>query len=247
MGTLLPVEAIADLAREHGVLSLVDASQTAGAIPIDVQQMGADLVAFPGHKGLLGPTGTGGLYLREGLELSPLVRGGTGSESASEIQPAFLPDAHESGTLNVAGIAGLRAALEFLSDVGVDAVRAHEQRLVARFLEAIADVPTVTVHGTRDAAQCVGVVSFTVAGATSSEVGLVLDESFGVMARTGLHCSPAAHRTMHTFPEGTVRFSVGWFNTPAEIDEAVAALRQIAAWAKSNGMPVGAELARPAR
>ena len=209
--------------------------------------MGVDLLAFPGHKGLLGPTGTGGLYIREGVTLAPLLRGGTGSESASEIQPAFLPDAHESGTLNVAGIAGLRAAVDFLADVGVEAVRAHEQRLVARFLEATSDGAAITVHGTHDAARQCGVVSFSVAGATPSEVGLLLDESFGIMARTGLHCSPAAHRTMGTFPDGTVRFGFGWFNTLAEIDASIAALRQIAAWATPHRTAVGAELARPAR
>jgi cysteine desulfurase family protein len=239
LGTLLPVETLARVAGEHGVLYLVDASQTAGAIPIDVQQLGVDLLAFPGHKGLLGPTGTGGLFIRDGVALTPLVRGGTGSDSASETQPGFLPDVHESGTVNVAGIAGLGAALRFLSDVGIDAVRAHEQRLVARFLETTSDVPAVAVHGTRDAARQCGVVSFNVGGATPSEVGLLLDDSFGIMARTGLHCAPAAHRTMNTFPDGTVRFSVGWFNTAAQIDTSIAALRQIAAWA---GRPEGRPL-----
>jgi cysteine desulfurase family protein len=242
IGTLLPVEAIAGLARERGIRSLVDASQTAGAIPIDVQRMGVDLLAFPGHKALLGPTGTGGLYIRDGVTLAPLVRGGTGSESASEVQPAFLPDTHESGTLNVAGIAGLHAAVAFLRDVGIDAVRAHEQRLVARFLEATLDSAAITVHGTRDAARQCGVVSFSVAGATPSEVGLLLDESFGIMARAGLHCAPAAHRTIDTFPDGTVRFGFGWFNTLAEIDASIAALRQIARWTQPPVIGGGADL-----
>jgi selenocysteine lyase/cysteine desulfurase len=210
---------------------LVDAAQTAGAIPIDVEAVGVDLMAFTGHKALLGPTGTGGLYIREGVELAPLMRGGTGSESAQEVQPAFLPDAYESGTANVTGIAGLGAGVRFLQDIGVGVVEAHERALVGRFLGVASAIAGVTVHGPRHAeAQC-GVVSFTIDGATPSEIGLLLDESFGIMARTGLHCAPAAHRTIGTFPAGTVRFGFGWFNTPAEVDAAVAALRAIAAWA----------------
>lgn len=235
-GTLMPIGELASLARERRVVYLVDAAQTAGAIPIDVQEVGVDLIAFTGHKALLGPTGTGGLYIREGVELVPLMRGGTGSESALEVQPAFLPDAYESGTANVTGIAGLAAGVRFLQDVGVEAVQAHERTLVDRFVAAASDIAGVTVYGPRRAeAQC-GVVSFTVDGATPSEVGLLLDESFGIMARTGLHCAPAAHRTIGTFPAGTVRFGFGWFNTPSEVDAAVAALRQIAAWATKGAV-----------
>lgn len=235
-GTLMPIGELASLARERRVVYLVDAAQTAGAIPIDVQEVGVDLIAFTGHKALLGPTGTGGLYIREGVELAPLMRGGTGSESALEVQPAFLPDAYESGTANVTGIAGLAAGVRFLQDVGVEAVQAHERTLIDRFVAAASDIAGVTVYGPRRAeAQC-GVVSFTVDGATPSEVGLLLDESFGIMARTGLHCAPAAHRTIGTFPAGTVRFGFGWFNTPSEVDAAVAALRQIAAWATKGAV-----------
>ena len=231
VGTLLPVADLGALARAHGVRYLVDAAQTAGATAIDVEATGIDLLAFPGHKGLLGPTGTGGLYVGDGVGLMPLVRGGTGSDSASESQPEFLPDVHESGTLNVAGIAGLGAAVRFLSDLGIDAVRAHERRLVTRFLAAASDVPGMTVFGPRDATRQCGVVSFNIAGATPSEVGHLLDDSFGIMARTGLHCAPAAHRTIGTFPDGTVRFSFGWFNTEAEVDVSIAALLQISDWA----------------
>lgn len=230
VGTLLPVSALCAVARQHGVLYLVDASQTAGAIPIDVADMGLDLLAFTGHKALLGPTGTGGLYIREGVALTPLIRGGTGSDSAHERQPEFLPDVHESGTLNVAGIAGLAAGVRFLADVGIEAVQTHERTLVAQFLAAASDIPGITVYGPRDATRQCGVVSFNVAGAMPSEVGLLLDESFGIMARTGLHCAPSAHRTLGTFPEGTVRFSFGWFNTSAEVDAALQSLREIAAW-----------------
>lgn len=230
-GTLNPVADLATWAREAKIPYLVDAAQTAGAAPIDVQASGVDLLAFTGHKGLLGPTGTGGLYIRGGLALTPLMRGGTGSDSAHEIQPEFLPDAHESGTLNLAGIAGLGAAVRFLSEIGIDAVRVHEQKLVAQFLEGASEIKGLTVYGPKDAKLQCGLVSFNIQGAVPSEVGLILDQSFGIMARTGLHCAPSAHRTLGTFPTGTVRFSFGCFNTPAEVEKALEALRQIATWA----------------
>ena len=239
VGTLMPIGDLAELARAKGVLYLVDASQTAGAIPIDVQALGLDLLAFTGHKGLLGPTGTGGLYIRQGVAVEPLMRGGTGSDSAREIQPEFLPDAYESGTLNVAGIAGLAAGVRFLSEVGIEAVKTHEQGLVAQFIAGGSAIQGITVYGPRDAALHCGVVSFNVAGVMPSEVALILDESFDLMARSGLHCAPAAHRTLETFPTGTVRFSFGWFNTPAEVERALGALREIAAWGAASKTPVG--------
>jgi cysteine desulfurase family protein len=238
-GTLLPVAELGRLSREQGILYLVDAAQTAGAAPIDVQEMRVDLLAFTGHKALLGPTGTGGLYIREGIELTPLMRGGTGSESAREIQPEFLPDAHESGTLNVAGIAGLAAGVRFLRGLGIEAVQANERKLVARFLGGASEIPRLVVYGPRDAARQSGVVSFNLAGVVPSEAGLLLDQSFGIMARTGLHCAPAAHRTLGSFPEGTVRFSFGWFNTAEEVETALQALREIAAWAAKGAMAPG--------
>ena len=237
-GTLLPIGTLAIDARARGVLYLVDASQTAGAVPINVRQDRIDLLAFTGHKALLGPTGTGGLYVRDGVTLTPLIRGGTGSDSARETQPEFLPDMLESGTPNVAGIAGLAAAIGVLSDVGIETVRAHERALVARFIAAASEIPHVTVYGVGDAAARCGVISFNVAGSTPAEVAVVLDDSFGIMARAGLHCAPAAHRTLGTFPGGTVRFSVGWFNTSADIDAALDALREIAAWAAAPRQPL---------
>jgi cysteine desulfurase family protein len=231
IGTLMPVGALARLARERRIAYLVDASQTAGVIPIDVQDVEMDLLAFSGHKGLLGPTGTGGLYIREGVVLAPLIRGGTGSDSAHEIQPDFLPDAYESGTLNVAGITGLAAGVRFLTEIGIETVKMHEQKLVARFLAGASQIRGITLYGPRDAALHCGVVAFNVAGAMPSEVALILDESFEIMARSGLHCAPAAHRTLGTFPIGTLRFSFGWFNTLAEVNVALDALREIAGWA----------------
>ncbi len=239
-GTLAPIGTLAAIARDNGTLYLVDTAQTAGAIPIDVQEMGLDLLAFTGHKALLGPTGTGGLYKRDGVALAPLIRGGTGSDSAHEIQPEFMPDVYESGTLNVAGIAGLAAGGRFLSEIGIETVQAHERKLVAQFLAGASEIAGITLYGPGDAALRCGVVSFNVAGTVPSEVGLILDESFGIMARTGLHCAPAAHRTLGTFPTGTVRFSFGWFNTPAEVELALKALREIAVWA-ANGAMVSAK------
>ncbi len=237
IGTLLPIADLAALAHARGVPLLVDAAQTAGAVPIDVQALGVDMLAFTGHKALLGPTGTGGLYIRPGLELSPLMRGATGSDSAYEIQPLFMPDVHESGTVNVTGLAGLAASVRYLLDVGIDTVRAHREMLVTRFLTAMSSVAWTTIYGPADAARRCGIVSFNVAGASSSEVALLLDDSFGVMARAGLHCAPAAHRTLGTFPNGSVRFSFGWFNTPEEVDAAILALRDIARWAETGVTP----------
>jgi cysteine desulfurase / selenocysteine lyase len=234
-GTILPVAELTALAREHGAMSLIDASQTAGSIPIDIPALGADLLAFTGHKGLLGPTGTGGLYIREGVKLDPLLRGGTGSGSAFETQPEFLPDAYESGTPNVAGIAGLAAGARLLAEIGVESVARHERDLAARFVAGAEQIPGVVIYGCRDAARRCGIVSFNVAGATPSEVAWMLDDSFSILSRPGLHCAPAAHRTLGTFPGGTVRFSFGWFNTAAEIDESLRALGEIAEWAARAG------------
>jgi cysteine desulfurase family protein len=234
-GTLVPVGDVAAIARAVGALTLVDAAQTAGTMPIDVEGLGADLLAFTGHKGLLGPTGTGGLYVREHVDLRPLVRGGTGSDSAREHQPEFMPDAFESGTSNVAGLAGLGAAIDFLRAVGVAAVREHERTLVSRFLERAGDVPTLTAHGPHDAARQCGLVSFTLEALSPADVALLLDERFDVMVRAGLHCAPAAHRAIGTLPTGTVRASFGWFNTIADVDALLDALRSIAAWARTHG------------
>ena len=235
-GGLNPVADLAAFAREGNIAFLIDAAQSAGTVPIDVQALGVDLLAFTGHKGLLGPTGTGGLYIRDSLVIAPLMRGGTGSDSAHETQPEFLPDAHESGTLNLAGIAGLGAAVRFLLEVGIETVRAHEQKLIAQFLSGASEIPGLRLYGPKEAALQCGLVSFNIEGALPSEVGLILDQSFGVMARTGLHCAPSAHRTLGTFPTGTVRFSFSWFNTPAEVEKGLEALREIAVWAPKGAI-----------
>ncbi len=231
MGSLMPLGDLAAIAGESGVPYLVDASQTAGVIPIDVEAQGLDMVAVTGHKGLLGPTGTGGLYLREGLNLRPLMRGGTGSRSDLEVQPDFLPDIFESGTLNVLGFAGLVAGIEHILEVGVAQVESHERALVARFLAGAARIERVTTHGPESLADRCGVLSFNIDGLTPSEVGTLLDQKYNIMSRVGLHCAPGAHKTIGTFPTGSVRFGFSPANTAAEVDTALSAIEEISDWA----------------
>ena len=234
MGSVLPIAEIAGIAAEAGILYLVDAAQTAGVFPIDAPSLGLDLVAMTGHKGLLGPTGTGALYVREGIELPPFMRGGTGSRSDLELQPDFMPDSLESGTLNVAGYAGLAAGVRHLLERGIETVLAHERTLVERFLAGAAEIPGITVYGPESIGDRCGVLSFNVDGLTSSEVGTLLDQRYGIMSRVGLHCAPGAHRTIGTFPTGTVRFGLSIFNTPDEIDASLDAIAEIRAWAVSH-------------
>lgn len=229
-GTILPAAAIARMAHEAGAWFLLDAAQTAGVLPIDVQALGIDLLAFTGHKGLQGPPGIGGLVIGNSVDTSliePLLRGGTGSRSEQEVQPEDCPDKFESGTPNGVGIAGLRAGVRWLRDHGVEAIRAHECELTQALVEGLAAIPGVTVYGPSSVSQRTATVSFTVAGRTVSQIGLRLDDEFDVLCRVGLHCAPAAHRSLGTFPEGTVRFAAGATTTLDEIQAAVAAVRQV--------------------
>jgi cysteine desulfurase family protein len=230
-GTILPVSEVGQIAREAGVLLLVDAAQTAGVLPLAMDEMGIDLLAFTGHKALLGPGGTGGLAIGTGVpldQLDPLVRGGTGSRSEHETQPDFLPDKFESGTLNAVGLAGLLAGLETIQERGLAAIRAHEAALTHQLLAGLRGVPEVTVYGPGDPERQVAVVSFNVSGHSPAEVAQYLDEAHDIASRPGLHCAPAAHRTLGTFPAGTVRFGLGPFNTAEEIARAVAAVAEFA-------------------
>jgi len=222
------VAEVARIAHAAGAKLLVDAAQSAGAVPIDVPGMGIDLLAFTGHKGLLGPTGTGGLVVGEGVELDPLVRGGTGSRSEWEEQPDFLPDRFESGTVNGVGLAGLGAGVREVLSRGLDSIRAHERRLAGILLEGLSSIPKVKVYGPCDPDRRLALVSFTVEGRRVSDVGLRLDEESGILCRVGLHCAPMAHRTLGTFPEGTVRLAPGPFTTEEEVRAAVAAVARIA-------------------
>jgi cysteine desulfurase/selenocysteine lyase len=249
VGTLLPVAEVGTICREHDVLLLVDAAQTGGAYPIDVQADGIDLLAFTGHKSLGGPMGTGGLILGERVDetqIIPLTRGGTGSHSEHEVQPDFLPDMFESGTLNAVGLAGLEAGVRWVLERGVAAIRGHEEELTHALIDGLRAIPSagfaeraerseriaqhvgVIIYGTLNPELQTATVSFNVAGMAPSEVGLRLDEEYGIMCRVGLHCAPAAHKTIGTFPDGTVRFGLSPFNTMDEIEIALAALGKLA-------------------
>ena len=228
-GTIMPVEAVGALLQERDdVIFCLDAAQTAGVLPIDVEKMKIDVMAFTGHKSLYGPQGTGGLYIRRGLEkrISPLMMGGTGSRSEFEEQPDFMPDKYESGTPNTIGFAGLRAGVAFIGEQTVPSIRAREEELTARFLDQLHDLrDRVTVYGPNSALKQTSVVSFNVKNITPSDAAVILEEQWGIMCRPGLHCAPSAHRSIGTFPQGTIRFSFGFFNTVQDVDKAGEAIR----------------------
>ena len=231
-GSIMPVREVGGIAYQKGVPLLVDSAQAGGVIPLNMEDDCIDLLAFTGHKSLYGPPGTGGLIFGNRVDeksIRPLVEGGTGSRSEDEIQPLFLPDRFESGTPNGAGLTGLHASLTWLTENGTGEILSREQTLAARLREGLASVSEVKLYGPEDAAQRTGVLSFTIDGLEVSEIGERLDEDFGIMTRVGLHCAPAAHRTIGTFPEGTVRVSVGAFTTERDVDSAVDAVRSIAA------------------
>ncbi len=238
-GAIQPVREIARAARRRGAYTLVDAAQTAGALPISVSDLGADLLAASGHKGLLGPQGTGFLYVREGVPLVPLVEGGTGSRSEEDHQPDFYPDALESGTQNSVGLAGLAASLAWLLRVGVDRIRRKETERLEALYEGLERIPGVSLYGPRDPARCVSVASFRVGGMDPAETARRLESGFGMLVRPGLHCSPNGHRTLGTFPEGTVRVSPGPFTTAREIASFLSALRSIAGSRRRPGTRAG--------
>lgn len=230
-GTVLPLREIGTRARSRGVPLLVDAAQTAGVWPIDMEADQIDLLAFCGHKGLLGPTGTGGLAINESFDidrLPPLIQGGTGSRSEQDVQPDFLPDKYEAGTPNIVGLAGLAASVRYVLARGAEAIRRHEQGLAARLIAGLRNIPGVQVYGTGDATRQVAVVSFNIAGRTCAELASALEQEFGVLCRPGLHCAPVAHRTLGTLPSGTIRFAPGLFTTADEIDRALDAVRRVA-------------------
>ncbi len=228
LGTIQPVEEIGKIARERDVIFMVDAAQTAGVCEIDVHRQCIDMLAFTGHKGTLGPTGTGGLYVGERLTLNAWREGGTGFEPASLSQPEELPFKLESGTPNIAGIAGLRAGIEYILSQGIDVIRSHEQKLTNKLINAIKQDQRFTIYGTTDISQKVGILSINVKGFKPAEVGAILDQAFDIAVRPGLHCAPFAHQMLGTFPDGTVRISPGYFNREEEIDSLVIALDKIA-------------------
>jgi len=230
-GTMLPIPQVGEIARRHDLLLLVDTAQTAGALPIDMQAEHIDLLAFTGHKSLYGPMGTGGLVIGKRVDpdrMLPLKRGGTGSRSEKEEQPDFLPDKYESGTPNAVGLAGLAASLEWLAQRGVASLRAHEVGLAQLLIDGLKGLPGVRVYGTGDAELQTATISFNIDGLEPSDVGLRLDQDESILCRVGLHCAPAAHKTLGTFPVGTVRFGLGVFNTASEVEAAVEAVARLA-------------------
>lgn len=229
-GGLQPAVEVGRIAREHGVRFLLDAAQSLGHLPLDVRQLHVDLLAAPGHKGLLGPLGTGVLYVGPGLEheLLPSRQGGTGTRSELDTQPESLPDRYESGNHNVPGIAGVGAGAAYLAERGVLAIRSHELQLTRRLIERLSTLERLTVYGPREADQRVGVVSISVQDYDPAEVASLLDSSYGIQVRSGLHCAPLMHEALGTRKAGgTVRFSLGPFNTETQIDATVRAMEEL--------------------
>lgn len=228
-GTLMPVEEVGAFCRKHGLIFIVDSAQTAGAFPIDMKKCGIDALAFTGHKGLLGPQGIGGFLITDELagQLEPLMSGGTGSFSHTEEVPQILPDRFEAGTLNLPGIAGLGSALKFLKAREMNSILEHERRLTQQFLDQISPLiqeGVLKIAGPKRAAERSAVVSVCPTSMDPSDMAFRLEQEYGILTRVGLHCAPSAHKSLGTFPSGTVRFSFGWATTEEEIEKAAQAL-----------------------
>ena len=229
-GALLPIREVGQIARKHNLFFLVDAAQTAGAYPIDMEEDRIDLLAFTGHKSLYGPQGTGGLVLGVRVKekkMVPLKQGGTGSRSEFEEQPDFLPDRFESGTPNSVGIAGLLAGIRFVLEKGIEQIRKHEISLIKKLINGLKEFPEVRLYGPENGLGRTATLSFNIAHLSPSEVAFRLEREFGVLCRPGLQCAPAAHRTIGTFPEGTVRFSLSYFNSEEHVDQALQAVSSL--------------------
>ena len=227
-GNLLDIGRIGAIAKRHGLIYIVDASQTAGVFDIDVHATGIDILCFTGHKGLLGPQGTGGIYIREGVEIRPLLSGGSGVQTYLRQHPPQMPTALEAGTLNGHGIAGLGAAVRYLQETGLDSVRAKEQELMWGFYSQVREIPGITVYGDFSSRNRCAIVSLNVRDYDSGEVSDALSTEYGIATRPGAHCAPLMHRALGTVEQGAVRFSFSHYNTMEEIKIAVSALRELA-------------------
>ncbi len=228
-GTLMPIGEIGEICKKRGIFFIVDSAQTAGVFPLDMNSMGIDFLAFTGHKGLLGPQGIGGFLVRDELAsaIDATVFGGTGSASDVLDMPDFLPDKFEPGTLNIPGILGLSCALDYIMETGIDAIRKKEQDLTGLFLDTVNRRKDIRVIGKKDAEGRCAIVSIDFPGKDNAEISFTLDRKYGIMTRAGLHCAPLAHKTLGTFPDGTVRFAFSHFNKEEEVLYAVKAIDSI--------------------
>jgi cysteine desulfurase family protein len=228
-GTVLDLESVGAVCREKGIPFIVDAAQTAGFLNVDMQRIGADAIAFTGHKSLLGPQGTGGFVIRDSLvkRVSTLIEGGTGSLSELEEQPEYMPDKFESGTPNVVGIFGLHAALCHIEKIGVEKIAARELEMTGRLIKGLLEIPGVRIAGRKNLLQRTAVVSIDFEGRDNAIIAHELSKIYGISTRCGLHCAPAAHKTLGTFPQGTVRFSLGYSTTMEEVDYALKSIKEV--------------------
>ncbi len=227
-GIIMPIKEIGEIARDKGILYLIDASQGIGSIKIDLGKQYASMVAFPGHKGLMGPQGAGGLYVASGVALKPLMSGGTGSKSGILYQPDIMPDKYESGTLNTPGIVGLGAGIEFIEKTGEAAIKSKKDLLIKRLHEGLYQNRHIIFYSSQNIAENSGIIAFNVKGIDSSEICEELDRNYGIACRAGLHCAPLAHNHFRTQRTGIVRMSVGYFNSINDIDRAIIAMNKIA-------------------
>lgn len=226
-GTIFPIKEIGEVAKKHNLVYMVDAAQTAGVYNIDVIDMNIDMLVFPGHKSLLGPQGTGGIYIKEGIEITNIKEGGTGSQSNSLVQPDIYPDKLESGTLNMPGIVGLGAGLKYIIDRGIENIREHEKSLTKLFIDGLREIKNVKIYGPCNVEQQAPVISINIGEEDSSEVSYILDQVFDIAVRPGLHCAPLAHKTIGCYEQGCIRFSIGPFNTVGDIEIALEAVKKI--------------------
>ncbi|WP_417135701.1 aminotransferase class V-fold PLP-dependent enzyme [Phascolarctobacterium succinatutens] len=231
-GTLQPLAQVGSFCQDHNLKFIVDSAQTAGVLPINMQTLHIDALAFTGHKGLLAPQGIGGFVLRESIidAIAPLIVGGTGSLSHTERTPRFMPDKFEAGTLNLPGIAGLHASLSWLQQQGIDKIRTHELTLTQQFLDGLQQLEAqklLHIVGKRDCTDRVGVVSVSTEKMDIAELAFILADKYAIATRVGLHCAPNAHKTLGTYPTGTLRFSFGWHNTAEEVNVALQALKEV--------------------
>lgn len=226
-GNVTDLKKVSDFAKKNGLLLIVDASQTAGCIPIDVQELGIDVLCFTGHKGLMGPQGTGGIYVREGIKIAPLKVGGSGVKSFDKEHPDTMPTALEAGTLNEPGIAGLGASVSWLLKQGVEQIHEKDLALSRRFLKGIAEIPDITIYGDMDSQMRTAIVSLNLGDVDSAEMSDWLWEDYGIAVRAGAHCAPLMHKALGTEQQGAVRFSFSCFNTEEEVDAAIQALKEL--------------------